>query len=105
MGMGLNCSSPLGMSRVTGKYMEVGDEDGEDKTHPHPAPLSCLDMDLMDHVATCMSMHKLMCRRISGHSRIECGIFPFPSLLLSPLLTCPLHDRFSLNVVNALFFC
>jgi hypothetical protein len=31
------------MGRVTDKYMEVGDEDGEGKTRPHPAPLPCLD--------------------------------------------------------------
>jgi len=43
-GMRFNFSSPLGMSRVTGKYMGEGDEDGdgEGKTRPHPAPLPCL---------------------------------------------------------------
>jgi len=30
------------MGRVTGKYMRVGDEDGEDRTRPHPVPLPCL---------------------------------------------------------------
>jgi len=30
------------MSRVTGKYMGVGDGDEEGKTRPHPAPLPCL---------------------------------------------------------------
>jgi len=30
------------MGRVTGKYIGVGYEDGEGKTHPHPSPLSCL---------------------------------------------------------------
>ena len=42
MGMRFNFSSPLGMGRVTGKYMGVGDEDGEDKTRPHPTLLPCL---------------------------------------------------------------
>jgi len=42
MGMGLTFSSPLGMSRVTGKYMRIGYGDGECKTHPHPALLLCL---------------------------------------------------------------
>jgi len=32
----------LDIGKVTGKYMELGDEDGEGKTHPHPAPLPCL---------------------------------------------------------------
>jgi len=36
--MRFNFSSLLDMSRVTGKYMGVGD--GEGKTHLHPAPLS-----------------------------------------------------------------
>jgi len=36
-GMGFNFSSPLGMGRVTGKYMGVGDGDGEGKTCPHSA--------------------------------------------------------------------
>jgi len=39
-GMRFNFSSPLGMGRETVKYMGVGD--GEGKTRPHPAPLSCL---------------------------------------------------------------
>ena len=42
MGMRFNFSSPFGMSRVTGKYMRVRDGDGEGKTRPHPATLSCL---------------------------------------------------------------
>jgi len=33
-------SSPLGMGRVTSKYMGEGDGDGEDKTHPHPRPIA-----------------------------------------------------------------
>ena len=41
-GMGFNFSSPLGMGRVTGKYMRIGYGDGEGKTRPHPAPLPCL---------------------------------------------------------------
>jgi len=28
------------MGRVTGKYMEVRDEDGEGKTRPHPRPIA-----------------------------------------------------------------
>jgi len=46
MGMGFNFSSPLGMGRVTGKYVRIGygdgDGDGEGKTCPHPAPVPCL---------------------------------------------------------------
>jgi len=41
-GMGFNFSSPLGMGRITGKYMRIGYGDGECKTRPHPAPLPCL---------------------------------------------------------------
>jgi len=33
---------PLGMGRVTGKYVRIGYGDGEGKTRPHPAPLPCL---------------------------------------------------------------
>jgi len=40
--MRFNFSSPLGMGRVTGKYIGVGDGDEEGKTCPHPAPLPCL---------------------------------------------------------------
>ncbi|KEH25821.1 transmembrane protein, putative [Medicago truncatula] len=40
--MRFNFSSPLGMGRVTGKYMRIGYGDGEGKTRPHPAPLPCL---------------------------------------------------------------
>ena len=42
MGMGFTFSSPLGMGRVTGKYMRIGYGDGECKTRHHPAPLPCL---------------------------------------------------------------
>jgi len=31
------------MGRVTGKYTKIGYGDGEGKTRPHPAPLSCLN--------------------------------------------------------------
>ena len=41
-GMKVDFSSPLGMSRVMDKYMGVGYGDGEGKTRPYPAPLSCL---------------------------------------------------------------
>ena len=41
-GMRFNFSSQLGMSKVTGKYMGVGDEDEEGKTRPHPTPLPYL---------------------------------------------------------------
>jgi len=41
-GMEFNFLSPLGMGRVTGKYMRIEYGNGECKTHPHPAPLSCL---------------------------------------------------------------
>jgi len=41
-GVVFNFSSPLSMGRVTGKYMGVGDEDGENKTRSHLAPLPCL---------------------------------------------------------------
>jgi len=41
-GMMFDFSSPLGMGRVTGKYMRVWYENGEDKTCLHPAPLPCL---------------------------------------------------------------
>jgi len=41
-GMRFNFSSPLDMSRVTGKYMKIGYKDGEGKTRPHPAPFPCL---------------------------------------------------------------
>jgi len=40
--MRFNFSSPLGMSRITGKDMRIGYENGECKTRPHPASLSCL---------------------------------------------------------------
>ena len=42
-GMGFSLLSPLGMGRVTGKYMRIGYGDGECKTRPHPALLPCLD--------------------------------------------------------------
>jgi len=32
------------MSRVMGKYMRIGYGDGEGKTCPHSAPLSCLGL-------------------------------------------------------------
>jgi len=35
-GMRFNFSSPLSMGWVMGKYMRVGDGDGEGKTRPHP---------------------------------------------------------------------
>jgi len=35
---------PLGMGRVTGKYMRIGYVDGECKTRPHPATLPCLSL-------------------------------------------------------------
>jgi len=41
-GIRFNFSSPLGMGRVTGKYMRIGYGDGEGKTRPHSASLSCL---------------------------------------------------------------
>ncbi|AES70371.1 transmembrane protein, putative [Medicago truncatula] len=37
-----NFSSSLGMGRITGKYMEVKDGDGEGETRPHPTSLPCL---------------------------------------------------------------
>jgi len=40
--MRFNFSSPLDMGRVTDKYIEVGNGDGEGKTRSHPAPLPCL---------------------------------------------------------------
>ena len=39
---GFNFSSPLGMGRVTCKYMRIRYGDRKYKIHPHPAPLSCL---------------------------------------------------------------
>jgi len=39
--MRFNFSSPLGVGRVTSKYMGIGDGDEEGKTRPHPAPLPC----------------------------------------------------------------
>ena len=44
--MRFDFSSPLGMGRVTGKYMSVGYRDKEGKTRPHPAPLPCLDLSM-----------------------------------------------------------
>jgi len=41
-GMRFNFSSQLGMSRVTCKYMGIGDGDEEGKTRPHPLP--CLPL-------------------------------------------------------------
>jgi len=41
-GMRFHFLSPLDMGRVTGKYIGIGDEDGEGKTRPHLTPLSCL---------------------------------------------------------------
>ncbi|KEH17472.1 hypothetical protein MTR_0013s0270 [Medicago truncatula] len=43
-GMEFNFTSMLGMGKVTGKHMGVGDGDGDwqGKTRPHPAPLPCL---------------------------------------------------------------
>jgi len=40
--MRFNFSSPLGMGRVTGKYLRIGYWNGEGKIRPHPAPLPCL---------------------------------------------------------------
>jgi len=34
--MRFNFSPPLGMGRVTGKYMKIECGDGEGKTRPHP---------------------------------------------------------------------
>jgi len=51
--MGFNFSSPLGMSRVTGKYMRIEYGDGECKTRPHPRPIampSCRDIKLSGKV-------------------------------------------------------
>jgi len=39
LGMRFTFSSPLGMSRVTSKYMRIGYGNGECKTHPYSAPL------------------------------------------------------------------
>jgi len=39
-GMGFNFSSPLGMGRVTGKYMRIGYGDGEGKPRLHPCPIA-----------------------------------------------------------------
>jgi len=41
-GMRFNFSSPLGMGRVTGKYVRIEYGDREGKTRSHPAPLPCL---------------------------------------------------------------
>jgi len=41
--MRFNFSSPLGMGRVTGKYIRIGYGDEEGKTCPHSAPLPCLN--------------------------------------------------------------
>jgi len=46
-GNGVRFLIPAGYGRVTGKYMRVGYGDGEDKTRPQPAPLSCLLVSLM----------------------------------------------------------
>jgi len=35
-------SFPLGMGKITGKYMRLGYGGREGKTCPHPAPLPCL---------------------------------------------------------------
>jgi len=42
MEMSFDFSSPLGRSRVTGKYIGVGYGDREGKTNPQSAPLPCL---------------------------------------------------------------
>jgi len=41
--MRFDFSSPLDMSRITDKNIEVGYGDGEGKTYPKPAQLSCLN--------------------------------------------------------------
>jgi len=41
-GMRFDFSSPLGMGRVTYKYMGEEYGDMEDKIHPHPCPLPCI---------------------------------------------------------------
>jgi len=38
--MRLYFSSPVGMGRVTGKYMRVRYGDGEGKTRPHPRSIA-----------------------------------------------------------------
>ena len=47
--MRFNFSSPLGKSKVPGKYMRIGYEDEKCKTRPHPAPLSCLLESTLKH--------------------------------------------------------
>jgi len=54
MGMGFTFSSPLGMGRVTGKYMRIGYGDGECKTRPHPAPLPCLVETIINYTFECV---------------------------------------------------
>jgi len=48
-GTGFNFSSLLDIDRVMDNYMRVENEDGEDKTRPHPAPLSCIFIYLKMH--------------------------------------------------------
>jgi len=43
------------MGRVTGKYMRVGYEDGEDKTHPHPTSLPCPNRESIRGYSCCVS--------------------------------------------------
>jgi len=45
MGMEFNFSFPLGMGRVTDKYMRNEYRDEKYKTRPHPASLPCLIMN------------------------------------------------------------
>jgi len=59
MGMGFNFSSPLGMGRVTGKYVRIGYGDGEGKTHPHPAPLPCLGQTYCGSIIAWYFQHSL----------------------------------------------
>jgi len=47
-GTGFNFSFTLDMGRVTGKHITIGYGDGECKTRPHPAPLSCLKRPEME---------------------------------------------------------
>jgi len=41
-GDGIQFLIPVGYGKVTDKYIRIGYRDGEGKTRPHLAPLSCL---------------------------------------------------------------
>jgi len=92
-GMGFNFSSPLGLSRVTSKYMRIKYRDEECKTHPHPAPLPCLIILHRHTKFQDLSMSFVTYFLFNLHYIIQCGFerhlihHNFPSLMYDKFLT------------------